>query len=185
MTPSTNKNLRWHPGKIVTLVLSLWGARGGNLGLRDKTWSDLPLSVLAPRPFVCKAPFCRSKEYLAEPFLIVCSIPVAPFWEHFQQDLHTMMLGTPKPHHTWERHYLLEFAIRHSTRMDELLCNPGWGGTAQISTESQTWGNALCLESNTHHWKRGEGGSPGLAYPTHSSSPYAWQCCLPQPIYMV
>ena len=79
--------------------------------------------------------------------------------------------GNTKPHHTWERHYLLEFAIRHSTRMDELLCNPGWGGTAQISTGSQTWGNALCLELNTHHWKRGEGGSPGLACPTHSSSP--------------
>lgn len=29
-----------------------------------------------------------------------------------------------KPHHTQERHYLLEFAIRHPTKMGELLCAP-------------------------------------------------------------
>lgn len=185
MTPLTNKNLRWHPGKIVTLVLSLWGARGGNLRLRDKTWSDLPLSVLAPRPFVCKAPFCRSEEYFCWAIFDRLFYSCNTILRAFPTGSTYYDAGNTKPHHTWERHYLLEFAIRHCTRMDELLCNPGWGGTAHISTGSQTWGNALCLESNTHHWKRGEGGSPGLAYPTHSSSPYAWQRCLPQPIYMV
>lgn len=157
------KNLRWHPGKIYGgSGPQPMKSQGGNLHLRDKTRLDLPLSVLA-QTFYLQAPFW-GKDTLLSHFWSSCSIPVTPFWEHFQQDQHTMMLGT-RPHHTWDRHHLLEFAIRHSTRKDEFLCNPEWGGTAQITSESQTWGNVLCLEWNRHHWERGEGGSPGLAYP--------------------
>lgn len=35
--------------------------------------------------------------------------------------------GNTTPPHTWERRYLLEFAMRHPTRMGELFCTLGEG----------------------------------------------------------
>ena len=86
------------------------------------------------------------------------------------------------PHHTWE----LSPGIRNRTsHPDQRLCTPGWKETMQspqgshCPAASWTCWNTLYLEWNTHHWKRGEGGGPGLVYLTPSPSPHAWDCCLP------
>ena len=64
-----------------SVLLGLWGARGGNLHLRNKTRMGCPLSIDL---LSVAHPSAEVKTALPEPFLIVCSILPTPFWEHFQ-----------------------------------------------------------------------------------------------------
>ena len=47
--------------------------------LRDTNQADFPLKCAGSQAFVCSTSFCRNKDCLARPFLIVCFIPVTLF----------------------------------------------------------------------------------------------------------
>lgn len=49
----------------------------------------------------------------------------------------------------------------------------------------QAFWNALCLEWSMHHWNRGEGGVPGLAYPAPGPSLQPDRAAYPWPTRMV
>lgn len=50
-------------------------------------------------------------------------------------DQHAVLLRT-QPHQSWERHYLLGFAMVHPIKMDGLVCTFGGEGTIQSPLES-------------------------------------------------
>ena len=75
-----------------------------------------------------------------------------------------------KAHHTWETCYLLEFVVRHPTRMGELLHAPGWVAIHlhwdPIFLLQVGPAETLCLKLNKPRGEREAGVGPGLAYPT-------------------
>lgn len=79
--------------------------------------------------------------------------------------------GNTTPPHAWERRYLLEFAMRHPTRMGELFCTLGEGELLSLR-----WGPIALQQARPveMHYTRnrtrsiaeaGEGAGPGLACP--------------------
>lgn len=71
---------------------------------------------------------------------------------------------------------------------------PGWVNCFVVRNYSVSTGislscckpdllNALYLEWNMPHWKKGEGGSSGLAYPAPTSAPHTWWCSSPANMY--
>lgn len=88
-----------------------------------------------------------------------------------------------KPLHTWERKYLLQFAVEHPVGMSELPHTPGLEGTTQPPLGSPfpaaarptevhyTW-NGICII------ERGEKVGSWSDIPCSSPSPHTWQCWL-------
>lgn len=48
-------------------------------------------------------------------------------WKSWETAISLTLTMVQQPHHVWERSALLEFAIGHPTRINELLSNPGEG----------------------------------------------------------
>lgn len=89
------------------------------------------------------------------------------------------------PGHTWEGHYLPKFAKGCPIGLGDLPGVPGWVRTTQ--SPRRFWKpdllKCIVLEWNTHHWKREDGGGPGLWYLLPSPSPHTCQCCRSSHMY--
>lgn len=87
-----------------------------------------------------------------------------------------------KPHYTWERSYLLEFAVGHPAEVHELVHTPLKGNYSVSTGIPWTMDLLKCAIPGMEHTPLKKGSSwgswSGISCP-QAQLPTHWECCLP------